>query len=230
MAIFLWIVVAILGLATWIARRLALNKVAKAAAWPTTQGKVIDQVILSRGWQYFAGVSYAYMVDGKGYASDQMRPGGKPFFYTRARAKASLTRFLPGGPILVHFNPSKPGQAAVELVPLSFGFRALAFMTAFLAFFALVATVVSPLSDGADNCDGVHVRSNITDTLNDWINRTGGGGNVTGLSAFRTVSSSRRLKRCTAQVALSDGSSVTASYSVDIRGVTQLHTRSGSAR
>ena len=142
--IFCWLLFAILALATWLVRRNDRRRVVAAAAWPVVEGRVVKAAIEATGWQWFARVSYAYVVDGKGYASDRLRPGGTPFFYSKAKALAALVPYRPGVPIAVHYDPQRPDRAIIDPKPLSYAFRLLAFVTVVAGGLALTVEIVGP--------------------------------------------------------------------------------------
>jgi hypothetical protein len=120
MTIILWLVAAAFLFACLLARWNARRLVAAAAAWPTVTGRIIDVDVRQNGnGTYAPQISYAYAVDDHGYASERLRPGGTPFFYSQRKTIALAAAFAPGAPVVVHHHPRKPRRAAIDLVPLS---------------------------------------------------------------------------------------------------------------
>lgn len=90
--------------------------------WPTVVGEVITaDVGQIAGTQTGSGwtirIRYAYEVDGLEFQGDRMtfsrRIGGR----TRVQADDELRQYVPGGPVLVHYNPERPQRAVLEPGP-----------------------------------------------------------------------------------------------------------------
>ena len=108
----------LLGIA---ARHAAIREVARARAWPQVQGVIVGASLVGSGQAtYLPQVNYAYDVGGRGYASDRRRPGGTPYFYRVARARAMLDAFPVGAAVTVRYRPDRPARAAIELEPQSY--------------------------------------------------------------------------------------------------------------
>ena len=64
-------------------------------------------------------MSYSYVVGNKGYASDRIRPGGTPQFYSEAKAWKVANANAVGNPVTVHYDPANPKRAAIDLAFVS---------------------------------------------------------------------------------------------------------------
>jgi len=90
--------------------------------WPTVIGEVIDaDVSQIAGTQTGAGwmvrVRYAYEVDDIEFQGDRMtfsrRIGGR----TRIQADDELVQYVPGGAVLVYYDPERPQRSVLEPGP-----------------------------------------------------------------------------------------------------------------
>jgi hypothetical protein len=140
----LWLAAAALVAAWFLARRAAQQTAARAAAWPTASGRVVSSEVTVRsvnGNYYLPLVTYSYTADGTAYASDRLRPGGTPQFFTRSKAQAVADQYPAGSTCVVHYDPRKPAKAALELAPQSYLVLMCAIFAAIVGLTALIVTL-----------------------------------------------------------------------------------------
>ena len=144
----LWlVVVALLGLSLFVGWR-ARNKLAQARAWPTVEGNIVDVKLRHNGngeggnSTYTPLVSYAYVVAGKGYASDRLRPGGTPQFIRRAKAESVVNAYSTRDTVRVYYDPANPKRAAISLAFQSHAQLFFRIMTAVAGAVAILVTTV----------------------------------------------------------------------------------------
>lgn len=138
------ILCAVVTLGVWVRSRLALMK---ALTWPVVEGRVVKTEIGSSGAHYYSRISYAYVTGEHGYASDRLRPNGTPAFFSREAAQATADAFPAGQPLAVHYDPRKPGRAAIELEPVGYGTILGVILTAAALAVSLLVTFSPPVSE-----------------------------------------------------------------------------------
>ena len=86
--------------------------------WPTVIGEVLhaesDQVAggqAGRGWSIRVG--YQYEVDGEVYEGNRLEFSRQLGGRTRIQADDELRKYVPGGQILVHYDPNRPHRAVI---------------------------------------------------------------------------------------------------------------------
>ncbi len=102
-------------------RRSKLRDAAKQSAqdWSSTMGVVITSTIrISRtanSRSEIPVVAYQYQVDGKPYTG-QVIKAGEQYFSVRlyGDAQKTIARYPVGAQVMVHYNPSKPAESALE--------------------------------------------------------------------------------------------------------------------
>lgn len=142
MTVILWLLAAALVAASLLAGWAARRRVMAVSRWPTCQGRVVDSGVRSNGnGTWSPEVSYAYVVGGRGFAGDRLRPGGTPFFYAEGKALALAAAYDRGSPVTVHHHPRKPSRAAIELVPFSHLVTLLRVMAALMLFVAALVSL-----------------------------------------------------------------------------------------
>lgn len=92
---------------------------------------------------YSPEVSYVYEVAGKAYASDRLRPGGSPLFYSMAKAAAVVSAYPADSIVTVYYRPGKPQAAAIECKPMSQGAQIM-WIFAVIAFAVAALVTVMP--------------------------------------------------------------------------------------
>lgn len=90
--------------------------------WPTVVGEVVDaessQIAGSQtgsGWRI--RVRYSYQVDGREYESDRLAFSRQIGGRTRIQADDELRQYVPGGPVVVHYDPLRPFRAVLRPGP-----------------------------------------------------------------------------------------------------------------
>ncbi len=121
----------IIGLALIVAAYLmhmrAQTRGKKAASWPTTVGTIRSAVVgvisMSSNNDPMSGssnmltpvITYAYEVAGQKLECARFRVGVDPRFNTPAKAQALVDKYPVGAPVTVHYDPSNPSLAALDL-------------------------------------------------------------------------------------------------------------------
>lgn len=119
----MWIFViglALLAVAT-IAGFLHLQKRAElqaeqAQSWPTTTGRVVQNILVKTYGRFAPVIAYTYSVDGRDYRRSRVRFGN----YTnldRETAEGIAGRYPVDGSVAVRYDPERPGVAVLELGP-----------------------------------------------------------------------------------------------------------------
>ena len=90
-----------------------------AIRWPSVMGVVtaarMEVRWIRRGGNvYEPCVSYSYEISGKSYSGERVRFGNTAYSF-RSRAEASLAKYPIGGPVQVHYDPSRPDESVLEL-------------------------------------------------------------------------------------------------------------------
>lgn len=98
------------------------KKKAKAAqAWPTMPGVILSSHVDihtstdsegSSSTSYKPVVAYQYTVMGLEYTGDRIGYGANTF--SRRKSDEIIARYPVGQPVMVHYNPDKPQDAALE--------------------------------------------------------------------------------------------------------------------
>lgn len=102
--------------ASVLVRSAAVRHLEQARHWPSVQGRIAGSIVRSNsGGTSMPEVSYTYVINGVGYASDRINPGGTPSFRTPAKAMAVAARYTPGDTVHVRYDPSRPERPAIEL-------------------------------------------------------------------------------------------------------------------
>jgi hypothetical protein len=115
-AIF-WLLALICLVTVLFLRRLRTRRTAQVATWQQTPGRIVGSVVRGYGvGKYVPEISYAFEIEGRGYASDALRPGGTPFFFAQARAQAVVAYYQSGQTATVYYDPLDPERCALEPV------------------------------------------------------------------------------------------------------------------
>ncbi len=94
-----------------------LAQVRATEEWPTTDGKVISASVESRGTgnqvTYHALILYEFRLHGTVFHGTRLGIGNQNF-HNRAEAQRVADRYPPGRDVLVHYNPSVPGESVLD--------------------------------------------------------------------------------------------------------------------
>ncbi len=143
----LWLLALALAGFAWLAQGAARRRAAAAANWPTADGRVVTSEVTTRyssNNYYTPAVTYAYEAGGVAYASDRLRPGGTPYFWSRKKADEIVARFPAGSTCVVRYDPRRPQTSALELTPQSWAVLLFAVFAGMTAILAAIFTVVLP--------------------------------------------------------------------------------------
>ena len=143
MALFLCLLVTMVGLAIMAYGTYLVLKSRRARLWPTAEGKIIDsrvrETLDDGSTLYDAYILYEYSVNGVRLRSDVWRLGvGRSSF--AGLAKRPVAKYPIGAPVTVYCNPDKPTDAMLET-----GNASWAFLVFGLAFFLGGANAVMHL-------------------------------------------------------------------------------------
>lgn len=90
--------------------------------WPTVVGEVIAaesaQIARSptgRSWR--TRIQYRYRIDGRDYQSARLSFSRQIGGRTRLQADDELRQFVPGGPVVIHYDPLRPHRAVLQPGP-----------------------------------------------------------------------------------------------------------------
>ncbi len=87
----------------------------KIRTWPETSGEILSfQLTRSYLGDFFAGIKYAYRVDGVDYTGETIRPGGRMSFRSKRLARELENRYRPGVSVPVYYNPQDPGECCID--------------------------------------------------------------------------------------------------------------------
>lgn len=94
----------------------------QSLAWPTVVGGVIDaessQIARSQtGRSWRTRVHYRYRIDGREFESGRLSFSRQIGGRTRIQADDELRQFVPGGPVVVHYDPLRPQRAVLRPGP-----------------------------------------------------------------------------------------------------------------
>ena len=115
----------IAGVVMLIIGGILLSKALDSADWPTAPGRIISSKVGSREetrdsssgsrrvTMYFADVRYSYNVEGAGCTSERVS-FGEPDSNTSGPARSIVNAYPAGKEVLVHYNPDKPSEAALQ--------------------------------------------------------------------------------------------------------------------
>ena len=105
---------------------LGIKNMRKAQAsqnWPSTTGQVTgvevgqSQSTDSEGdrrTSYYPIVRYTYMVNGQTFSGDKLTFGPRSTSGRHAKAQATASRYAPGAPVTVYYNPENAEDAVLE--------------------------------------------------------------------------------------------------------------------
>ena len=135
------IALALFGLSL-LAQAMAARRADNARHWASVAGRIASSGVRQNGnGTYMPEVSYSYVVAGQGYASDRLRPGGTPFFYSQARALAIAAAYQPGDAVTVRYDPGRPNRPAIELAPMSYWILPLRLLAAVIVVVTIAVAV-----------------------------------------------------------------------------------------
>lgn len=107
-------------------KRAALAEAKAAAAWPSTEGRVLSVAIIEgssissetkqRIFTYRPEIRYGYRVNNVDFESTRIA-FGKVLYYDQAEAQAFLAAHAEGAPVTVYHNPSNPNRAVLNRDP-----------------------------------------------------------------------------------------------------------------
>ena len=105
------------GLMLYAARAMA-RQVENAAGWPTTTGRVLSsEVVVQRsqeGSTWVPVVDYEYEVEGRRYQSNGIAIGGATGML-KSYAERTVARYPKESDVTVHYAPTNPENACLEL-------------------------------------------------------------------------------------------------------------------
>ena len=111
--LFIWLIIGLVGLATFCYGHYQLSRARASGTWPSVDGKIVTSKIErhtnEEGTHYSADIEYRYRVDGKEFESSVIVIGGHSY-----TAHGVVGRYPKGQPVKVAYNPSKPHQAVLE--------------------------------------------------------------------------------------------------------------------
>lgn len=123
-------VVAAIGLVALLAGWFIRSTALQMASWPTVQGKVLSSTVTSKRERrtsgtsddrrsrnqtmYTAKVRYEYSVEGKRYESSRIG-AMEQSSSSRSSAQSRADRYPVGGACTVHYDPSDPASAVLEV-------------------------------------------------------------------------------------------------------------------
>lgn len=141
--VIVWSIAIACGLAVWVVDRRSANRLKAAADWPSAQGRVVAAETVRRyHGRWSPRVTYAWVVDGRGYAGDRMQFGGAPHFTDPDQAIVALGDHETGAPITVRYDPHRPGSAVLKVESLDEGLVVLGLVTAAMVVTAILVTIV----------------------------------------------------------------------------------------
>lgn len=119
--------------------------------WPNVVGEVLDaesdQIAGSQtGRSWMIRVRYRYQVDGREFESDRIAFSRQIGGRTRIQADDELQQYVPGGPVLVYFDPAQPDRAVLRPGPDRRAYFGLSFGVALILVALLFWTV--PMRSG----------------------------------------------------------------------------------
>ena len=101
-----------------------IKKNTLASSWPTTQGTIIDSTLERYSKRNDEGnmrayyrplITYQYEVEGEEFTCNQVRVTGFSSSTMRSHEEKKLEKFPVGGQVTVHFDPSNPYDALLEI-------------------------------------------------------------------------------------------------------------------
>jgi hypothetical protein len=97
--------------------RRALGRRVGRTSWPSVEGVILESVVVANreGRQSFRPVvRYAYAVDGVCYEGHRIASGEPVDFAAYTRARRVLDAYRPGGTVIVHYDPARPGVSVLR--------------------------------------------------------------------------------------------------------------------
>lgn len=90
--------------------------------WPTVVGEVVDasntQIAGSQsGRNWSLRVRYAYEVEGRAHENDRIAFSRQIGGRTRVQADDELRQYVPGGPVVVHYDADRPQRSVLRPGP-----------------------------------------------------------------------------------------------------------------
>ncbi len=82
--------------------------------WPTVQGTVLRSELKSDNENYWAEITYEYLVDGAIYQGTNVRTLGFQVGTGLGDAQETISRYPVGASVLVHYDPASPRTAVLE--------------------------------------------------------------------------------------------------------------------
>jgi hypothetical protein len=131
-----------------------------SARWPTAAGIVTNSSVIEEQIEedtnndkstvrkiqrYQVDLRYAYKVNKRDYVGTSATLGWTPMYGLREQAETAVSKYRPGAPVTVYYDPDRPGNAVLEpdnkqgsAAPLVFGAISAVTGSAMLAFFMMV--------------------------------------------------------------------------------------------
>jgi hypothetical protein len=94
----------------------AEERAEKAQSWPTTTGRIVQNMVVNTAGRFAPVIAYSYAVGGRDYRRSRVRFGN----YTnlsREEAERIAGRYPEGEPVAVRYDPDRPGMAVLEPGP-----------------------------------------------------------------------------------------------------------------
>lgn len=111
--LFIWLIIGLVGLATFCYGHYQLSRARASRTWPSVDGEIFTSRIKrhtdDEGTHYSADIEYRYRVDGKEFESSVIVIGGHSY-----SAHGAVGRYPQGQQVKVAYNPSNPHQAVLE--------------------------------------------------------------------------------------------------------------------
>lgn len=131
-----------------------------SARWPTAAGTVTHSSVIEEQieddsnsekstirkiYRYQVDLRYAYRIGKRDYIGTSATPAWTPIYGLREQAEAAASKYRPGAPLTVYYDPDRPSYAVLEpdnkqgsAAPLVFGAISAVAGGALLAFFMMV--------------------------------------------------------------------------------------------
>ena len=111
------------AIASWIVFR-SRRRSRAARAWPSTDGRIVESRVEARtlpgdrpNTRFTPRIAYEYSVNGRAYRSERVSFGETFWSLAPQTAQASVSRYPPGAPVAVYYDPVRPAESVLEREP-----------------------------------------------------------------------------------------------------------------
>jgi hypothetical protein len=103
-------------------QRRAEARAERAQAWPITEGRILQSMLLKTAGRFAPVITYAYVVEGREYRRSRVRFGNYANL-SREAAGDIVNRYPEGAAVPVRYDPDRPNLAVLETGPATRTFK-----------------------------------------------------------------------------------------------------------